>query len=196
MSAPARRCASGRRPRRSHCPGADEAESSLEIVVDVAAGGFLDWAPEPLVAAAGARHTTRARMTIADGGRLRWRDEIVCGRHGEESGSARSVLTVRERVGDPTDLTVRHKTLLAHDVAVGPDAPGWDSPAILGRARAAGCVLIVGCPEAATRLADHAGENFAITRPNGRTVLVTALGGDGLAVGRILAAQVPAGVSD
>lgn len=157
-------------------PGVDGAASHLDIVVDVAEGGLLDWAPEPLVAAAGARHRTVARVDLARGGGLRWRDELVCGRHGEASGAASSLLTVRHD-GRP---------LLAHDLAVGPGAPGWDSGAVLGRARAAGTLLLAGaaCPPVTTDA--PGGEDFAIMRLAGPGLLVTAVGDNGLAVGHFL----------
>src|SRR5688500_13576061 len=69
-------------------PGPDGAESRLDVVATVAAGGRLSWLPEPLIAAAGCRHVAAADVTVAEGGRLVWRDEVVCGRHGEEPGDA------------------------------------------------------------------------------------------------------------
>lgn len=159
-------------------PGPDGAASRLEVVAVVAAGGLLDWAPEPLVAAAGARHRTVARVEVAAGGGLRWREELVCGRHGEASGAASSLLTVRHE-GRP---------LVAHEVAVGPEAPGWDSPAVLGAARATGTLLLAGtaCPPESVTGDDARGANFAIMRLIGTGVLVTALGDDGLLVGHVL----------
>lgn len=163
-------------------PGRDAAASRLEIVADVAEGGLLDWAPEPLVAAAGARHRTIARVTLAAGGGLRWRDELVCGRHGEDSGAASSLLTVRHG-GRP---------LLAHELAVGPGAPGWDAAAVLGPARAAGTLLLAGTacppdtPENRVTAGAAGGAEFAIMRLIGTGVLVTALGDNGLSVGHAL----------
>jgi urease accessory protein len=51
-----------------------------------------------------------------------WRDDLVCGRHGEPSGSVR------------TDVTIRYAdaTLYRHELAVGPGAPGWSGAAVLG----------------------------------------------------------------
>jgi urease accessory protein len=108
--------------------------SRLDLTVRVGPGAELRWLPEPLIAAAGCRHVNRAGIDIAAGGRLRWRDEIVCGRHGEQPGDLRTELDVRY-AGRP---------VLVHDLAVGPDAPGWAGAAVLGGARAVGSLLVVG----------------------------------------------------
>lgn len=159
-------------------PGPDGAASRLDITAAVAPGGLLDWAPEPLVAAAGARHTTYARVDLAAGAGLRWREELVCGRYGEEPGSARSLLTF-SHAGRP---------LLAHDLATGPDAPGWDSPAVLGPARAAGTLVLAGtcCPPVPTA-EDACSANFATMRLAGPGLVVTAVAEDALAVRRMFA---------
>jgi urease accessory protein len=59
---------------------------------------------------------------VAEGGRLVWRDELICGRHGEGPGDVR------------TDTTIRYagRTLYRHELAVGPAAPGWSGAAVLG----------------------------------------------------------------
>jgi urease accessory protein len=114
-------------------PGPDGAESRFDVVATVAAGGRLSWLPEPLIAAAGCRHRAVADVTVAGGGRLCWRDEVVCGRHGEEPGDA----------GVSTTIRYAGRTLLRQDLAVGPDAPGWAGPAVLGGGRAAGSLVLV-----------------------------------------------------
>jgi urease accessory protein len=158
-------------------PGPDGAASRLDVTATVAPGGVLDWAPEPLVSAAGARHTTYARVDLADGAGLRWREELVCGRYGEETGSARSFLTVSHG-GRP---------LLVHDLATGPDAPGWDSPAVLGSARAAGTLVLAGtcCPPPPTAQ-DPCSANFATMRLAGPGLVVTVVAEHALAVRRML----------
>jgi urease accessory protein len=115
-------------------PGRSADWSTLTMTARVGPGATLRWLPEPLIAAAGCRHVSRAEIHVAAGGRLLWRDEIVCGRHGEAPGDLR------------TELDVRYdgRPLLAHDLAVGPDAPGWAGAAVLGDARAVGCLLEVG----------------------------------------------------
>lgn len=114
-------------------PGAAGAPSRLQVQATVASGGRLVWLPEPLVAAAGCDHQAHSRLALADGARVSWRDEIVCGRHGEPPGDAVTSLAV----------TYADRPLLHQDLAVGPRAPGWDAAAVLGDARAAGTLLRV-----------------------------------------------------
>jgi urease accessory protein len=105
--------------------------SRLVVHAGVAAGARLRWLPEPLVSVAGSSHDTVTRLDVADGGVAVWREELVCGRYGEPPGAVR------------LDTTVRYagRTLYRHRLAVG--APGWDSPAVLGTARATGTLLLV-----------------------------------------------------
>ena len=104
-------------PGRDHLP-----PSRFEITASVAAGGTLRWRPEPMIAAAGCDHHTITRVDVAEGGTLLWRDDLVCGRHHEDSGNVR------------LDTTIRYagSTLYRHDLSVGPAAPGWSGPAVLG----------------------------------------------------------------
>jgi len=124
-------------------PGRPAAPPSLlAIHATVAAGAALRWLPEPLIAAAGCHHLARTAVQVAAGGTLVWRDDLVCGRHGETSGDVR------------TDVTVRYAgaTLYRHELAVGPGAPGWSGAAVLGSSgavplgggRAVGSVLFAG----------------------------------------------------
>lgn len=96
----------------------------------VAAGGSLVWAPEPLIAAAGCAHDAVTVVEIAGGGAVRWRDELILGRHGEEPGDVR------------VDTTVRYagRTLHRHTLRVG---PGPGSPAVLGGHRTYRSELVV-----------------------------------------------------
>ncbi|WLS48851.1 hypothetical protein Q3V37_23380 [Micromonospora profundi] len=64
---------------------------------------------------------------------MRWRDELICGRFGEAPGSA-VVHTHVDHDGRP---------LLRQSLAVGPHAPGWAGPAVLGGAQATGSLLVV-----------------------------------------------------
>lgn len=114
-------------------PGADGTESQLEILARVAPGGRLSWLPEPLIAAAGCRHLATTTVDVAEGGWLCWREELVCGRYGERPGDVRLSTTVR----------YAGRALYRQDLAVGPAAPGWAGPAVLGSARAGGSVLVV-----------------------------------------------------
>lgn len=156
-------------------PGAMGEPSTWETDVRVEAGGLLDYAPEPLVAAAGADHLTRTRIDLAEGAGLRWREELVCGRHGEEPGTTR------------TELMVRHdgRPLLAHALTVGPGAPHWNSAGVLGDARAVGTAIYAGT-EVAHAPPAGAGPDLAVAALEGPGVLVTVVAADALSVRRVL----------
>jgi urease accessory protein len=151
-------------------PGADGAESRLDVVAAVAGGGALSWLPEPLIAAGGCRHASVAAVDVSAGGRLCWREELVCGRHGEEPGDARLSTTIR----------YAGRTLHRQDLAVGPSAPGWDGPAVLGGARAAGSILLVEPDWAADGPPRPAvcGAGAAMMPLTGPAVLATAVDAD------------------
>ncbi len=110
--------------------------SRTRISARIAAGSRLAWLPEPLIAASGCAHEAVSTVELAAGATLVWREELVCGRHGEEPGDARLRLAVR-RDGRP---------LHRHEIAVGPGSPAWAGAAVLGGARAVGSVLLVGAP--------------------------------------------------
>ncbi|MEU4558171.1 urease accessory protein UreD [Actinoplanes sp. NPDC023936] len=116
-------------PGRSFLPA-----SRLTVTAAVAPGGTLRYLPEPLIAAAGCDHVASTRVDVAEGGSLLWRDDLVCGRHREESGDVRA------------DMTVRYggTTVYRHELSVGPNAPGWSGAAVLGEGRAIGTVVAVG----------------------------------------------------
>ncbi len=75
-------------------PGPHGGASALRITARVGPGGRLDFAPQPTVAAAGCRHRASAEVNLATGATLRWREEIVLGRHREPSGQCVSRLDV------------------------------------------------------------------------------------------------------
>jgi urease accessory protein len=114
-------------------PARSGAPSRTVLTATVAAGGSLCWLPEQLVAAGGCRHATLATVELAGGASLRWRDELICGRYGEEPGDATIATSVRY-AGRP---------LLRQSLTVGPGAPGWAGPAVLGGAKATGSLLLV-----------------------------------------------------
>ncbi|HEV7897458.1 MAG TPA: urease accessory protein UreD [Planosporangium sp.] len=148
-------------------PGRDGAESRTEVVATVAPGGRLAWLPEPLIAAAGCRHAALTTVELAAGARLTWRDELVCGRHGEEPGEVRTRLAVR----------LAGRPLYAHELAIGPGAPGWAGAAVLGGARAVGSLVVVD-PSVSIDPSYVLGPTAAVLPLAGPGVLVTATGAD------------------
>jgi urease accessory protein len=140
--------------------------SRLEIRATVAAGGTLRWLPEPLIAAAGCDHHTLTHVDAAAGATLLWRDDLVCGRHAEESGAVRTTTTIR----------YAGRTLHRHDLAVGPGAPGWNGPAVLGDGRAVGTLVLA--PAEALPSAPPPTPTAAVLPLAGPGILVTAVGAD------------------
>src|SRR5262245_54151461 len=113
------------------CPGGGWA--SITIHASVGTGGHLDWAPEPVVVAAGGRHRARVGIELAAGATALWTDELVLGRSGE----------------DPAGCTL--DTALVADVASVPllrdglaSGPGFRGPAVVGAAVQLGAVRLPG----------------------------------------------------
>lgn len=119
-------------------PGADGRPSTVTVNARVAAGGSLRWLPEPVIAGRGCHHRILNRVTLDPGATLVWRDELVLGRRGEAPG----------RVSSRIDLTLGGRPLLRNQLRVGSGEPGWDGPAVLGKAGAVGTLIVVG-PELA-----------------------------------------------
>ena len=118
-------------------PGARPGPSVQRIDVRVGAGGRLVWRPEPTVLVRGCDHECHVHLDLEPGATLVWREVVVLGRHGEDSGSLLTRLVV-DRAGRP---------LLRNDLAVGPRWPGSQGPAGVGSAtRAVGTALLVGGP--------------------------------------------------
>ncbi|GAA0809492.1 hypothetical protein [Spirilliplanes yamanashiensis] len=83
------------------------------------------------------------------------------------------------------DTTVRWAgvTVHRHRLAVGPAAPGWDSPAVLGTARATGTLLLItDDPPAPGPLGPGAAVMPLAARGPGAAVLAQAVGADMRAV--------------
>jgi urease accessory protein len=160
-------------------PGLDEAESLLSVTVTVEPGGTLEYLPEPVVIADGARHATDIRVTLAEGATLALRDELILGRHGERGGGYRNTLRV-DYAGRPL-LRQSLEVSGADDVAAG--------PAILAGHRACGTLLHVG-PGLPGSLLDarHADQRVAVMPlATGPAVLVTALANDAVTLRQRLA---------
>jgi urease accessory protein len=144
--------------------------SRHDVRATVERGAALDWAPEPLVATSGCRHSQLAWLDVHDGGSLRWRELLVLGRHDEAPGSLRSTLRV-DHAGRP---------LLRHELTIG--ATGWDGPAVLGSARVVGLLLFAGgavngAPDVALEPPQaRAGDGWAVTPLEGPGRMVYAIG--------------------
>jgi urease accessory protein len=159
-------------------PGPDGLESVLTVTAAVAAGASLEYLPEPVVVAAGARHATIFLVTLAEGASLLLRDELLLGRHGEAGGAARSVLRV-DYAGRPL-LRQALEVSGTDDVSLG--------PAVLAGHRAVGNLLRAG-PEVGASQASTAGSPTVAVMPlAGPGILITALADDAVTLRRRLTA--------
>jgi urease accessory protein len=156
-------------------PGLDGRESQLRVTVTVAAGGRLEYLPEPVVVAAGARHATLVSVSLEAGASLIVRDELLLGRHGEAGGSARSVLRA-DYAGRP---------LLRHSVEVSGTDPVSGGPALLAGHRGFGTLLLAG-PAPSDVTLPEPGLEAAVLPLAGPGVLVTALADDAVTLRRRL----------
>jgi urease accessory protein len=160
-------------------PGVDGAESVLAVHASVAHGGTLEYLPEPMVVANGARHTTDIRVDLAASATLVLRDETILGRHGERGGACCTRLRA-DYDGRP---------LLRHDVTVdGADGVSL-GPAVLAGHRAYGTVLRAG--ESGAPVATQAHPDVSVMPLAGPGVLVSALAADSLALRQLLDAMTP-----
>ena len=114
-------------------PSLDGAESVLTVTASVAAGARLEYLPEPVVLADGARHRVDLRVDLAEGAALLLRDELILGRHAERGGSC--VTRLRVDFGSVP--------LLRHELTVSGVDGASMGPAILAGQRAVGTVLQV-----------------------------------------------------
>ncbi|MFJ4879380.1 urease accessory protein UreD [Streptomyces sp. NPDC088745] len=158
----------GRLARRAH----------YDVRLTVGQDAELHWLPEQLISARGSDLRMTTTVDLAPSARLVLREEQVLGRHGEETGTLFTRLTVR-RAGRP---------LLDQELAYGPGAPGgWDGGAVLGGHRATGQLLVVregtAHSEPRPRLL---GETAVLTPLGGEAVLVTAVAPDARALRQVL----------
>jgi urease accessory protein len=147
------------------------AGSSLEVNVSVGKGGYLDWHLQPMIASKGCSFSQSVTARLADGAALRWTEEIVLGRHGEEPG----------RLSLRLDVDIDDGPLLRHQLELGPGVAGWDGPAVVGTNRAVGLVLLTGPGTAHPGQgapSPGAGAGWAAMALEGPGVLVSAVGAD------------------
>lgn len=141
-----------------------DGESRTYVRAAVGPGAHLDLAPEPAVATAGCHHRAVTEFALAEDATLRWREELVLGRHGEPPG----------RYTGRVDVTLGGRPLLRNELRL-PDRVLHTSGAVLGDARCTGSVLLVG-PGLAKDA--YAADGLAVLPLAGPGVLVTALAAD------------------
>lgn len=154
--------------------GSTPEHATYDVHLTVAERASLHWLPQPLISAARSNLRQSCTIDLAPTARLVLREEQVLGRTGEPPGRL------------STRLTLRHggRLLLDQQTSYGPDAPGWDGPAVMAGHRTAGQILIVD-PAYAQRppevrlLGDDPAHGQAVLTPlAGPALLVTALAPD------------------
>jgi urease accessory protein len=150
-------------------------QSRFDVGVTVGRGASLDWQLQPLVASSACHFSQQVRVRLDEGATLLWSEELVLGRHGEPPGQLDMALDV-EYAGVP---------LLRHRLMLGPGAPGWDGPAVMGNKRATGLALIAGSGAhrgGAAAMGHASGQEWAVMALDGPAFLATATGADLLGV--------------
>ena len=115
------------------CP--DGGWGRLRVEADVQHDASLRWAPEPTIVAGDAGFRADATVAVATGASLRWREELVLGRTGEQPASIRLDMA--------TAVDVDGAPCWRDGLASG---PGWLGPAVLGTARYLGTEVLAGHP--------------------------------------------------
>ncbi|PBC71217.1 urease accessory protein [Streptomyces sp. TLI_235] len=164
-------------------PGATAAPARYDLHLTVGEDAELDWRPEPVIAATGSHLLLTTVVHLAAGARLRLREEQVLGRlHDHARGAPPGRLTAR--------LTVHRagRALLDQQTDLGPGAPGWNGPAVLGPHRTTGQLLTVGLPAPPPPPADADAALLTLPGPADAppATLLTALAPDALALRRLL----------
>jgi urease accessory protein len=179
-------------------PGPHRRRSTTRITIRVAADATFVWLPQPTIAARGCDHQAVTRISLEPGARLLLREELMLGRHGEQPGSVHQRLRIC--MGD--------RPLHDQELRIGPEAAGWDGPAVLGGRRAVGSLLIVDPDWAAPDqtgpdafrpavITDTVDTDAGVVRAarfplDGPAMLVTAVAPDALALRRRLNAGLAA----
>jgi urease accessory protein len=153
-------------------PDGGGARSHWELHAAVDVGAEFDCALEPLIVGRGCRHRQVSTVHLAVGACLRWREEIILGRHGEQPGEC----TLR------LDVEYGDTPLLRHELHTG----RWHtSPAVLGKAKAVGSLLLAG-PQWASSMQPYADATLAVMPLAGPGVLIQAHASNAAELRRLL----------
>lgn len=145
-----------------------DGETMLNAEVVAGEGSRLAWLPEPLVAFAGCRHRSTARVDLAEGAAAVWAETVALGRHGEASGDVEVRL----------DVDLAGRPLMRDGLRAGPAAPGANGAAVLAGARHAGTVALLGL--------EAGGDDSNVMALAGPGAVARALAADGAALERRL----------
>ncbi|MFF2507700.1 urease accessory protein UreD [Streptomyces sp. NPDC058067] len=151
--------------------GPTTAPATYDVRLTAGEHAGLHWLPQPLISSCGSNLQQTYTVNLAATSRLLLREEQLLGRANEKPGHLVTRIRVH-RAGRP---------LLDQHTAYGHPEPGWDGPAVLGRHRAVGQLLIVD-PEMDIQrdpvlLRDGTRDGCAVLAPlaGGPALLATAL---------------------
>jgi urease accessory protein len=167
--------------------GSSPEHATYDVHLSVAEQASLHWLPGPLISAALSNLRQSCTIDLAPTARFVLREEQVLGRSNEPPGRLSTRLTVRYDGG----------LLLDQQTNYGPDAPGWDGPAVLAGHRTTGQILIVDPayekePPDVRLFGDDPAHGQAVLTPlAGPAVLITALAPDTLRLRQLLEAAHP-----
>jgi urease accessory protein len=162
--------------------GSTPEHATYDVRLSVGERASLYWLPEPLISSARSNLRQSYTIDVAPTARFVLREEQVLGRHDEPPGWLSTRLTLRYD-GRP---------LLDQETVYGPDAPGWDGPAVLDGYRTAGQILIADPayrdqPPGVRLLGDDPAHGQAVLTPlAGPALLITALAPDTVRLRRLL----------
>ncbi|MFE9399343.1 urease accessory protein UreD [Streptomyces flavidovirens] len=114
-------------------PGATAAPATYDVRLTVADHAMLTWLPKPLISTQGSTLHQTCTVDLALTAAVIVREEQLLGRIPEPPGHLTTRLTVN-RGGRP---------VIDQHAFYGGTAPAWDGPAVLGRYRATGQLLVV-----------------------------------------------------
>jgi urease accessory protein len=149
------------------CPGGGT--TTFDVKVDAAQGASLAWLPQPLVAFAGCRHRSSARVRMQGDAAVVWAESLALGRHEEPSGDVEVRL----------DVELDGRPLLRDAVRAGPADKAAAGPAVLAGARHVGSVALLG--------RRYTLDDPAVMQLAGPGTLSRALAGDAASLERQLA---------
>ena len=111
-------------------PGRGHTRSRTDVRIQVDAGATMIWMPEPVIAVKGCDHVNDVRIDLAEDARLLVREEVVLGRHREQSGRVCQSIRVRRS----------ERLVYRQDVNLG--TPTAATPAVAGAFRTIGSMLL------------------------------------------------------
>lgn len=158
-------------------PGPRGERSRMRISVNVDEDATFVWLPEPVIAARDCNHQHSVHVRLAPGARMVMREEAILGRYREQPGNLCNQLRV-EYNGFP---------LYHQQLRFGPDAKGWNSPAVVGNNQALGSIIAVDPFWADETPGASAFHPQAVVAPlPGPGMVVSAVAPDSLALRRLL----------